>query len=258
MIAAMESMLDNLPTGLPEQVRAVFLSDVHLKEPEDANYRGMLALLDGLDGLPDLYILGDFFDFWFGFSRVVPGRYVPVLAALKRLADGGTRIHFVEGNHDFHMGTYFTRTLGAVVHPDCAEVDLDGKRLYLAHGDLVDEADRGYLRMRRVLRSAPVTWLADAMPPRWLLSFADRLHQVAGGEMNGPRHLAGRFREFAREQWRVGYDGVVLGHCHVPELLEESHEGRPCFYGNAGDWLKNYTFLAYDGEGFSLRRAELV
>jgi len=252
----MVDALENLPVGLPGDVRAVFLSDVHLAEPQDANYRATLALLGQLDGLPDLYILGDFFDFWFGFSGVVPHRYVPVLARLKQMADAGTRIHFVEGNHDFHMGGYFTSVLGAVVHPESAEINLDGQRIYLAHGDTIDRDDHGYLRLRRVLRSRPVKRLANAMPPRWLLSFAGRLDRVAGGSMGGPSHLPALFREFARKKWASGYDGVILGHCHAPELLQEGLAERPCFYANLGDWLRHDTFLVYGGAGFSLRRAE--
>ncbi|MBI5137846.1 MAG: UDP-2,3-diacylglucosamine diphosphatase [Nitrospirae bacterium] len=244
-----------LPVGIPQGVRAVFLSDAHLRRPEDANYRRMLAFLAQLPGLPDLFILGDFFDFWFGFKAVVPGHYVPLLSALGRLAEGGTRIHFVEGNHDFAVGEYFSRTLGAVVHPDEAEVNLDGHRLYLAHGDLVDQGDRGYQRLRRALRSVPVTWLAHRVPPRSLLAFADRLHRVAGGEVGGGRGLPARFVAFARDKWRAGYDGVLMGHCHVPDLLREQVGGRPCFYANSGDWLGHFTYVAYDGSGFSLRRA---
>ncbi len=247
-------MDDGLPVGLPSNPHAVFLSDVHLKEPEDDNYRRMMRLLGALKGLPDLFILGDFFDFWFGFTKVVPARYVPVLARLGDLADSGTRIHFVEGNHDFSMGDYFTRTLGATVHPEWAEAVVAGRRLYLAHGDLVDRNDIGYLRLRKILRSRPVTWLANVVPPRAVLRVADLLDQSAGSDMVGGGHLPGLFREFARARWRDGYDGVMLGHCHVPELLEERYEGRPCMYANLGDWIGNDTFVTLCREGFSLRR----
>ena len=234
--------------------RAVFVSDVHLTTPDRKNYRRMLALLDTLSGVPDLFILGDFFDFWFGFDRVVPAHYVPVLSALERTARAGTRIHFVEGNHDFEMGDYFTRTLGAVVHPEWGEATLDGRRLFLGHGDTIDRNDTGYLRLRRVLRSAPVRWLGHNLPPKAILWVADRLDQATASGSGYASHLPDLFRDFARARWAEGYDGVLLGHCHVPEYTEEAVDGRTCFYANLGDWVANYTYLTWDGEGFTLRR----
>ncbi|MDH4228480.1 MAG: UDP-2,3-diacylglucosamine diphosphatase [Nitrospirota bacterium] len=243
---------------LPAQ--AIFISDAHLSQPGDANYQRMLAFLGGLadlpGGLPELFILGDFFAFWMGFASV-PERYRPVVESLQQLSATGTRLHFVEGNHDLDLGRFFAHRLGATVHPDQAVVTLGGRRLLLAHGDLVDPSDRGYRFLRAALRSLPMKMLSRTVPPEGVLSIARRFAENKRYTASYAAHLPPLFSEYARGQWMEGFDGVVLGHCHHPVFeQEEAVEGRrPRFYVNLGDWIRHFTYLRFDGADFHLERA---
>lgn len=234
-----------------ERVRAIFLSDAHLAWPEDDNYARMLAFLGRLRDLPDLFILGDFFAFWMGFARV-PARYRPAVEALRTLVEGGTRLHYVEGNHDIDVGRYFARRLGARVHPERAEVELAGKRLLLVHGDTVDRADRGYRFLRAFLRSVPMKGLSRAVPPEGVLAIARRFAEHKDYGVTRNTRLPPLLEGFARERWAEGYDGVLMGHCHVPAFVEKDVAGRSCFYANLGDWVEHYTYVVFDGDRFAL------
>jgi len=239
-----------------EPAQAAFISDAHLADPEAPPYRRMVDFLHelgGLSGFADLFILGDFFEFWMGFDRV-PAPYRPVVDALAALTGKGARLHYVEGNHDIDVGRYFARHLGAAVHPERAEVALGGRRLLLMHGDTVDTGDRGYRLLRRALRGFPLKPLARVLAPETVLRLAAPYTGHAPYAVSRNTALPGLLRDAARARWGDGYDGVVMGHCHVPELLEETRDGRPRFYANLGDWLTHFTYLAWDGEGFELRR----
>ena len=86
-------------------MRSIFIADAHLRNPGDANYRELLRFLAGLRGNTDtLYILGDLFEFWIGYSTTPFIQYLPILEELRLLTAGGTAIVYFEGNHDFHMG----------------------------------------------------------------------------------------------------------------------------------------------------------
>ncbi|MDH5527255.1 MAG: UDP-2,3-diacylglucosamine diphosphatase [Nitrospirota bacterium] len=232
---------------------AVFLSDAHLAFPEDANYRRVAQFLDRLSGLPDLFILGDFFAFWMGFSSV-PARYQPIVERLQRLTRGGTRLHYLEGNHDIDMAPYFARRLGAAVYPEQAEVTVGSRRLYLAHGDLVDETDGGYRFLRGALRSLPLRVASRTVHPETVLRIARPFAEDKHYTEDYASHLPPRFAEFSRARWAEGFDGVVLGHCHHPEMLEETVGGRPCFYANLGDWIRHFTWLGCENGHFTLHR----
>lgn len=232
----------------------MFLSDAHLERPDDPNYRRMLAFLEGLSGLPDLIILGDFFAFWMGFGRV-PERYRPVVEALAALARSGTRIHYVEGNHDIDVGRYFATHLGATVHTERGEITLGGRRVLLVHGDTVDENDRGYRFLRAVLRAQPLKGLARILSPERVLAFADPYTLDKAGKAYRAGHLPALLERYARARWGEGYDGVVMGHCHHPAFVTDTRDGRPVFYANLGDWVTQFTYLAFDGKEFALKRA---
>jgi len=230
----------------------VFLSDAHLERPSDPNYQHMLAFLKGLDGLPDLVILGDFFAFWMGFGSV-PARYAPVVEALASLSRSGTRIHYVEGNHDIDVGRYFAPHLGATVYPERGEITLGGRRVLLVHGDTVDRADRGYRFLRAVLRSLPLKGLSRLLAPERVLAFADPYTVGKAGRAYRAGHLPALLERYARARWEEGYDGVVMGHCHHPAFVTGERAGRPVFYANLGDWVTQFTYLAFDGTDFALR-----
>ena len=65
-----------------------------------------------------LCIVGDLFDVWFEYKRVVPRGYVRVLGALARLSDKGIPIYFFKGNHDAWLRGYLEEEIGAIVIDD--------------------------------------------------------------------------------------------------------------------------------------------
>lgn len=93
-------------------MRAIFIADAHLRHEGDENYRLLVEFLTELRGTVDtLFILGDLFEFWIGYETVPFTHYLPILKKLQELAENGTEIVYLEGNHDFHMGPFFTKTL---------------------------------------------------------------------------------------------------------------------------------------------------
>ncbi|HRS98302.1 MAG TPA: UDP-2,3-diacylglucosamine diphosphatase, partial [Smithella sp.] len=163
-------------------MKAVFLSDAHLKHSTDERYRCLVQFLtelgEGRVGPPhggegsrmgavvdDLYILGDFFDFWFCRPDRIYPEFQPVIGKLVQLRQSGIRVHWFEGNHDFFMREYFHGVLGMDVIEESATVDLDQRRAYLAHGDTLDRTNVFYLALRKVLRSRIFYHFQRVLPP---------------------------------------------------------------------------------------------
>ena len=157
-------------------MRKVFIADAHLRLPGDDNYRTLLRFLAELPGSTDtLYILGDLFEFWIGYQQVAFSQYLPLLDALLALRRAGVEIVYFEGNHDFHMGPYFTHTLGARVYRGPAVLEVEGKRVYLCHGDEINRRDYAYRMLRLLLHSPLTSALTRVVPPRCASAIADRL-----------------------------------------------------------------------------------
>ena len=140
-----------------------FASDIHLGAGDPATARcterRFTAWLDAVSRDAEaIYLLGDLFDFWFEYRRVVPQGFVRTLGKLAELTDRGVRVVFFTGNHDMWVGDYLHRECGVEIHTEPQVVTLAGKRLFLAHGDNINVGHLPWLCfMNRVFRSRPET-----------------------------------------------------------------------------------------------------
>ena len=235
-------------------MKAVFIADAHLNGSACDGHRYLMRFLDSLKGGADeIFIVGDFFDFWFSDKNSVYPGFYDIVKKLLEIKSAGTDISFFEGNQDFFLGDYFER-YGIRVFPDGATIDLDGKKLFVSHGDTVDDSNTSYLFWRRVLRSglfyaiqkkmpSPILWRVSSVISRMSRSFETR-------SSNG---LAARMNMFAVERFEEGFDAVVLGHCHCPTLEQHVINGRIKTFAILGDWISHYLYLLYDDGEFVMK-----
>jgi UDP-2,3-diacylglucosamine hydrolase len=262
-------------------MRAIFLSDAHLRRDAAENYRFLLQFFDDLkkeirdqaagggktSALPSkmpggrsldaLYLMGDFFDFWFAKGdRYYPG-FELIIHSLKEMKDLGVQIHVFEGNHDFFLDDFFAERLGFKVYQDDASIDLDGHLIYAAHGDLVDRSNRGYLFLRKILRSRLVYFLQGILPSRllWQIALVFSDTSKAMWVQSGKR-LTDKMCRFALDKGAEGFDGVILGHSHQPLVWEFSVAGERKVLVTLGDWLAYRSYLDYKDGRFSLKYYE--
>ena len=238
-------------------MRKVFMADAHLNSETDENYRILLKFLSELPGNTDtLFILGDLFEFWIGYPEVPFTHYLPVLGLLEQLRENGVEIVYLEGNHDFHMGPFFEKTLKARIFSGPAGIDLDGKKVYLCHGDQINKTDYGY-RMLRALLHNPVTRAVIPLVPPAAASFiAERMGRASRGN-HQLRSIKWDYnaimREFAAARFKEGYDAVIIGHFHLP-LFEQTDIGGVRTLLSVGDWISQFTYGEWLNGTFSLKR----
>src|SRR5439155_4205664 len=130
------------------------------------------------------------------------------------------------------------------------DLTLDGRRIWVHHGDGLIGGDLGYRALKRVLRS-PVSialyrWVhPDLGIPlaRWA-SRGSRASR-AGRALDGER----LYREIAVPRFRAGYDAVMVGHFHH---AVERREGEHAFFV-LGDWMRHFTYVELERGEFRLR-----
>ncbi len=225
---------------------AAMLSDAHLQGLDDPGQVAVVRLLDGLK-TERVFVLGDLFHFWWGFRGVVYAEFVPTLDALRRLVARGVDVAFVPGNHDFAIGPHF-EALGVRVVSEL-DVTLAGRRFYCAHGDEADDG-WGYRLTRSVLRGRAFGAFMAAAGP----SGARRIgHALAGASRDLPPSpdLVARQQAWGQSILRQGFDVVVCGHTHAPELTDSAHGT----FVNLGGFAEDRTWLAVTQDGaLELRR----
>ena len=201
-----------------------FASDIHLGAGDPAaarrTERRFTAWLDAVSRDADaIFLLGDLFDFWFEYRRVVPQGFVRTLGKLAELTDRGVRVVFFTGNHDMWVGDYLHRECGVEIRTAPQVVELAGKRLFLGHGDNLNIGGQPLLRfMNGVFRSRPLRWLFSwGVHPDWAVRFgrwwSGRSRKSHGDECD-PR-VTEPLVDYARErQRREPVDYYVFGHMH--------------------------------------------
>src|SRR4051812_8375031 len=98
---------------------AIFLSDVHLRDSDSVKTKLVIRFLQEVASrFENIYILGDLFDVWPGTNTFLVQHFDPVLKTLKNLVERGHQLHYIEGNHDFRLGAYFSKELGIKVYKD--------------------------------------------------------------------------------------------------------------------------------------------
>ncbi|MDO9516362.1 MAG: UDP-2,3-diacylglucosamine diphosphatase [Syntrophales bacterium] len=235
-------------------MKAVFIADAHLDGGTSDGYRYLMRFLGSIQGSADeLFILGDFFDFWFaGKNGVYPG-FSDIVERLLEMQRTGTNVSFFEGNHDFFLGDYF-EPYGIRVFSEGAMIDLDGKRLFLSHGDTVDTSNKAYLLLRKFFRSR-FFYVVQKKFPSWLVWSGgkgfSRMSRI--NEKPLSQELDDRINMFAMEKFEGGVDAVILGHFHSPRFEQHGIHDRVKTFAILDAWKKDHSYLLYDDGEFLMK-----
>lgn len=243
------------PSPAPEppaalRFRAVWISDLHLGTP-GCRAAALLDFLRCVD-CDTLYLVGDIIDGWqLRRQWYWPQAHNDVVQKVLRKARKGTRVVFVPGNHDEFARRYVQHNFGGVdVVDECIHQMLDGRRLWVTHGDLFDGVVQ-HARWLAYLGDTLYDWVLELNRhfnslrarlglPYWSLSKYLKLRVK-----RAVSYISDFERALAREAIRRGVDGVVCGHIHHAEM--RMIDG--VLYANDGDWVESLTALVEHLDG---------
>lgn len=233
-----------------ENKKIYFASDQHfgaptkeLSKPREARFLQWLQHIE--NECEVLFLLGDLFDFWFEYKTVVPKGYVRILGQLARMRDNGITIHFFVGNHDLWMQDYFKDELLIPVYHQPQIFELQGKKLFIGHGDGLGPGDYGYKRMKKVFVHPFSKWLYRWLHPDIGVKLAQYL-SVKNKLISGDDDVKFLGKE---SEWLYLYaqrkyaekpcDYFVFGHRHLPLEIPLNEQAT---YVNLGDWVHYFTY----------------
>ncbi len=239
-----------------------FLSDFHLGAPNHAQSlvreKKLVAFLHSIqDKAAEIFIVGDLFDFWFEYNKVVPKGFTRLLGKLAELSDKGIPIHVFVGNHDMWMRDYFMEELNIPVYFEPKTFVRNGKSFYIAHGDGLGPGDHGFKFIKKIFRNPVCQWLFGKLHPDWGIGLANYLSRKSR-EKTGDADATFLGEE---NEWLIVYskeylkttkvDYFIFGHRHYPISLPLSETSS---YINLGDWIRNFTYASFDGEKLALHQ----
>lgn len=230
--------------------RIYFISDVHLGIPHGRRSPGehqdaLIPFLRHIERGDRLFIVGDLFDFWFEYRSSIPRTGARVIFELYAMVQRGVRVSILPGNHDIWLGSYLSDEVGLEILENPVEMDLQGKRMHVTHGDEFN-ADWQFRVSRAILKSPLCIRLFRLLHP----DLGVVLGRLTSGASDArarhtPREDRQVYQRAAERLIMSGVDIVVSGHYHKV-IDRDVLSGRLLVLGN---WLRSDTYgLMENGE----------
>jgi len=245
---------------IPDGKKAYFLSDFHLGVPDrerslEREKRIVRFLTEASRDAAVIFIVGDLFDFWYEYRKVVPRGFVRILGKMAEIRDSGIPVHFFVGNHDMWMTDYFQQEMDIPVHFEPRPFTINGKKFLVGHGDGLGPGDHGYKFLKKVFRNPVCQFLFGIIPPfigMGLANWSSKSSRAATGADD--EQFLGEEGEwliiYAKEVLKKEhYDYFIFGHRHLPIDFPLGEDSR---YINLGDWIRYDSYAVFDGERLEL------
>ncbi len=240
--------------------KAYFISDLHLISGDRESEARVVSFLNSITHRAShLFMVGDILDYWYEYKTVVPRGFTRFFGALARMADCGTRIFWIKGNHDIWLFDYLSNEIGLTVVDCDMTVTLGEKKFFITHGDGFGKRPASFRFIRSVFRNRICQRLYSAIHPRWTVGFAlawsrhSRASHPDEGQLT-PQHMQDIMEwtsELADKRSELNY--IVIGHHHVAEDISLNQHCRLIILG---DWLTRFTYAVYDGDSMKLQHFE--
>lgn len=239
--------------------RIYFCSDNHLGSPNrNLSLEREKIFITWLDQIKidaqAIFFLGDLFDFWFEYKKVVPKGFTRLFGKLAELSDSGVDLFFFVGNHDCWIGNYFEDELGINVFHKKVDLNIDNYNILIGHGDGLGPGDNKYKFLKLLFRNPILKKLFSFIHPDIgisLGSFLSQKNKILSGsekvfESEDKEMLFSYCKDVLKTKY---YHFFIFGHRHIPLELDLGNNSK---YFNTGDWITHFSYLVYDGNSFNL------
>jgi UDP-2,3-diacylglucosamine pyrophosphatase LpxH len=239
--------------------RTIFISDLHLGT-RGCNSAKILEFLRE-NNAEIIYLIGDIIDGWRLAKKFFwPQTHNDIVQELLRKVRTGTTMIWVVGNHDEFLQQYIGHSFGGIeIVDEAVHTTAEGRTFLVVHGDRFDAITHYH---KWIAQIGDTSYDALIVINRWLMVarrmlgyghwslsayLKHRVKQAACFISNYEQTLAGECRQ-------RGYDGIICGHIHHPEIrmIDEVQ------YCNTGDWVESCTALveSFDGSLSIIRECD--
>ncbi len=208
-----------------------------------------------------LILNGDIIDIWQFNKRYFPKAHMKIIKQLMSFITSGTKVYYITGNHDEMLRKFKGFRLGSFEIVNKVVLDIDGKKGWFFHGDVFDVTMQhskwlaklggiGYDSL--IMLNTAVNWISEALGYN-RLSFSKKIKNSVKSAVKFINNFETTASEIAIDN---GYEYVICGHIHQPEMRVIKNEQGETLYLNSGDWIENLTALEYSNKEWKLYEYE--
>lgn len=237
------------------ELEVVVISDVHLGT-YGCHAEELLRYLKSIRA-KKIILNGDIIDMWQFNKRYWPVLHMQVVKHITSLLTKNTKIVYLTGNHDEMLRKFAGFKLGCLQIDNKIVLRLNNKKAWIFHGDVFDVTMQhskwlaklgaiGYDTL--ILLNAFVNWCLIKLGKE-KISLSKRVKDGVKSAVKFINNFENTAADIAIEN---GFDYVICGHIHQPEIRHVSTDKGAVTYLNSGDWVENLTALEFDGLNWSI------
>ena len=224
----------------------LFISDLHLHKTRPgvtALFQGFInELLTITTPNPELYILGDLFEFWIGDDYEDP-LYSEITNQLKHLVKSGIRTYLMHGNRDFLIGENFLSKTGIKLLKEPTIFSYKDKNIMLSHGDQFCIDDIEYQAYRKIVRNREWqrSFLSFPIDKRLKILNEARDASIQSQDMKSNAIMDVNENEVTAVIQKNNIDILIHGHTHRPRSHTIDFGTKQSVRLVLGDWSASST-----------------
>lgn len=200
---------------------------------------------------------GDIIDMWQFSKRYWPKSHMQVIHKIFKWIGKGVKVYYITGNHDEMIRKFAGMKIGSLVIDNKLKLVLDGKKVWIFHGDVFDVTMKHSKWLTRlgaygydllIVINAFVNWASVKMG-KGKISLSKKVKNSVKKAVKFINDFEETTADIAISN---GYDFVLCGHIHQPEMKTISNQNGTVKYLNSGDWIENLTALEYNEGQWSI------
>ncbi len=238
-------------------MEVLVLSDIHLGT-FGCRAKELLKYLKTVD--PEILVLnGDIIDIWQFNKHFFPKSHMKVIKHFTSMLTKGVKVYYITGNHDEMLRKFKGLRLGNFEIVNKVLLEIDDKKAWIFHGDVFDVTMKhskwlaklggiGYDLL--IMINTLFNFVSQKILGRGRISLSKK---IKNGVKTAVNHI-NNFEETAADiAISNGYDYVICGHIHQPQMREVTRKGGgSVMYLNSGDWIENLSALEYKEGAWSI------
>ena len=219
----------------------LFISDLHLHQTRPEVTGLFQDFIDELLTIttpnPELYILGDLFEFWIGDDYEDP-LYSEITNQLKNLVKAGIKTYLMHGNRDFLIGENFLSKTGIKLLKEPTIFSYKDKNIMLSHGDQFCIDDIEYQAYRKIVRNREWqrSFLSFPIDKRLKILNEARDASIQSQDMKSNAIMDVNENEVTAVIQKNNIDILIHGHTHRPRSHTIDIETKKSVRLVLGDW----------------------
>lgn len=233
----------------------VVLSDIHLGT-YGCHAKELLIYLKSIN--PKKVVLnGDIIDIWQFNKHYWPTSHMLVVKYLLGLVATGVKVYYITGNHDEMLRKFSGFKMGSLEIVNKLILQQGKSKLWIFHGDVFDVTMQN---AKWLAKLGSIGYDALILINRVANFISQKLGygkiSLSKKIKNSVKSAVKFINSFERTAADIGisngYQYVICGHIHQPEMREMNNEDGSIIYMNSGDWIENLTSLECTNEQWSI------